>query len=405
MAAALFCASILASYANGMAAGWYAPLTTRQPTDELWTLLPQTVDQIAAVSISAADRGLLAVAGWLGVMLVTAEGLRSWGDVERLVKWITWFGAAVAAIGIVQFVTGINVVGYITIPGLRLNADLEGVGARSVLNRPSSTAVHPIEFGVVLACVFSFALHRMIFDWGKRGALVPAAFIFVGASMSVSRSAVLALSIGGLVLFLGWPSAWRMKALIYAPLAVVGLRLAVPGLVGTIISLFTNLGNDPSIDGRTSDYGVVLDLVGDHPLLGRGLYTFIPRNYRIIDNQWLGILVELGAIGFVACLAFLLMGFLCARSAVRRAVTARQRHLGLAISASIAGAAVSMVTYDAWGYPMHSGLVFMMLGFSGAVWRLSRQDRDHPEEPSTSARADEGAPSRTDRELVPSGSH
>jgi O-antigen ligase len=200
----------------------------------------------------------------------------------------------------------------------------------------------------------------------------------MGASLSVSRSAILAMAVTFIVLFLGWPGRWRLRALALAPLVVVALRVAVPGLVGTLLALFTNLGNDPSVSGRTSDYTVVLRLYADHPWLGRGLYTFLPRNYRILDNQWLTILIELGVVGLLVVAVFLLTAFLSALSAFRRAATARSRHLGLALAAAIAGAAVSMVTYDAWGFPLHAGLSFLMAGLSGAAWRLARADRAEP---------------------------
>ena len=141
---------------------------------------------------------------------------------------MTWLGAVVAAIGVAQFFTGIDVVSYIRIPGLSLNNELGGVFDRSVLNRVSSTAVHPIEFGVAMACLFPLALHRTIHLWGRRGALAPTVLIFVGAFLSVSRSAILVLAVIGLVLFLSWPVRWRLRALILAPVAVVGMRLAIP---------------------------------------------------------------------------------------------------------------------------------------------------------------------------------
>jgi hypothetical protein len=370
----LLAVAVLAAYANGTMSGWYAPLTTRQATDDVWTLMPPTVEQIAAASLSAADRGLLSMAGWLAVVLIAAEGLRSWRELEVLVSWITWLGAVVGAIGILQFATGFDLVRYVSVPGLSLNNELSGVLSRSVLRRVSSTAIHPIEFGVAMVCILPLALHRMIHEWGRRGALVPAGIILVSATLSVSRSAILALLVTLVVLFAGWPSAWRVRALLIAPLTIVALRLAVPGLVGTLISLFTNLRNDPSVSGRTSDYTVVLDLYADHPWLGRGLYTFLPRYYRILDNQWLTTLVELGAVGLATVLVFLLTAFLCARSGFRRAGTARSRHLSNAIASAVAAISVSMVTYDAWGFPMHTGLSFLMVGLSGAAWRLAHED-------------------------------
>ena len=102
----------------------------------------------------------------------------------------------------------------------------------------------------------------MIHRWGRPLAAVPALLIFVGCFMSVSRSAVIVVAVSFIVLLLGWPRRWRIRALLIMPFAVVGLRLAVPGLVGTLISLFKNVVNDPSVSGRTNDYGVVLDVAG-----------------------------------------------------------------------------------------------------------------------------------------------
>ncbi len=206
----------------------------------------------------------------MGIVLITAEGLRSWRDIELVGEWLVWLGAFVATIGIVQFTTGLNIAAFFDIPGLSANSDFGGVDSRSVLNRVSATAVHPIEYGVVLGGLLPLAVHRMIRRWSRPLAPCPAVVIFVGCFMSVSRSAVLVGRVAFVVLLLGWPARWRLNALLLTPFAVVGLRLAVPGLVGTLISLFKNLGNDPSISGRTSDYGVDLRRDRRQPALRQG---------------------------------------------------------------------------------------------------------------------------------------
>ncbi|MEI5672943.1 MULTISPECIES: O-antigen ligase family protein [unclassified Nocardioides] len=375
VAVGLLTAAVLAAYANGTASGWYAPPDIRQATDELWTLVPPTVADTTATMIKAADRGLLSFAGWMAVVLVAAEGLRSWRDLELVVSWLAWLGTLLAGVGLLQFVAGVDIARYIQIPGLSANSDFGAVLSRSALNRVSGTAVHPIEFGVVLACLFPLALHHSIHRWGHRGASLPVVLVFVGSTLSVSRSAVLVLAVTLVVLLLGWPARWRLRALMLAPFAVVGLRLAIPGLVGTIVSLFKNVGNDPSVSGRTDDYGVVFSLYGEHPWLGRGLFTFVPRHYRILDDQYLMILVELGAVGLAAVLLLIVTGFANGRRARRRARTARSRHLGLVLSASILGGAVGMVTFDAWGFPMAAGLSFLLVGLAGAAAQLAVEQR------------------------------
>src|SRR5680860_557050 len=124
----------------------------------------------------------------------------------------------------------------------------------------------------------------------------------------------------------------------------VALRLAIPGLLGTIVSLFTNFFNDPSISGRTQDYGVIFGVYADNPWFGRGLFTFVPRYYRILDNRYLMALVELGIIGLTAVIVFFVVGFFTARGAKRRATSADDRHIALALSASLVGLATSYAT-------------------------------------------------------------
>ncbi len=363
--------SILASYAAGSASGWWAPLTARERTSDVFSLVTPTVDAIAGAMNEAAFRGLISFAGWMGIVLLAADGLRTWRQLDVLVAWLAWLAALVAGIGVFQFFTGFNLAGLIKIPGLVANSQVGGTVERSVLNRVSSTAVHPIEFGVVMAALFPLALHYAIHTRTTRWAWLPA--ILTGASipMSVSRSAIVVAATAFILLMVGWPSRRRVQAVVILPLATVAMRVLIPGLVGTIRSLFTNFFNDPSVSGRTGDYGVVFSLYADHPWFGRGLFTFIPRYYRILDNQYLNNLVELGAVGLCAVLLFFLIGYFSARGARRRTVDEEHRHLALAISASIAGIAVGYVTFDAWAFPMAAGVTFLLIGMAGAAWNIS----------------------------------
>ena len=134
----LLTCTVLASYVSAMLQGWHAP---------------------ADVMVRAADRGLLSFAAWLGIVLMAAEGLRSWRDVELVVEWLAWLGTFVAALGIVQFFTGLDIAGFFVIPGLSANSEFGAVIGRSVLNRVSATAVHPIEYGVVLGALLPLLVH------------------------------------------------------------------------------------------------------------------------------------------------------------------------------------------------------------------------------------------------------
>lgn len=368
----LLALAVLTSYAVGMATGWYAPANIHQQTDEQWTLVQVQPDAMNEKIISAADRGLLSFMGWAGVVLLTCEGLRGWRDLKLIVTWLSRFGGFVAALGIIQYFTGFDIAALFTIPGLSANSEFGEVTTRSVINRVSSTAVHPIEFGVVMAALFFLSLHRSLFTRPSKLSWVPTILIGVALPMSVSRSAIIAIAIATIVIFAGWPSRWRFAGLLVLPFAVVGMKLLAPGLLGTIRSLFTNVSVDPSVTGRTQDYDAVLTVYANHPAFGQGLYTFLPRYYRILDNQMLMSLIELGAVGFTILIVFISTGYMLARGARRRSSDPRERDLSLAISGAIVGLVVSYFTFDAWGFPMVAGLTFLLIGMAGSASHASR---------------------------------
>jgi hypothetical protein len=361
--------AMLASYVAGHIVGWYQPADIHQRSDSNWRLV--TPPDLRDVMISAGDRGLLAMAGWLGIVLVAAEGLRSWKDLERLVTWIVRFAGVVATLGLLQYFTGINVAAYIQIPGLSTAVDFTTY-TRSVLNRVVATSGHPIEFGVVMATVLPLALHRSLHN-RNLGSWIPTGLIGLMVLMSVSRSAVLAMGAALLVLFLGWPTRWRLLALVAAPFIAVAGRAAFPGLLGTIRGLFTNIEGDPSVEGRTADYPVVMDVFAQNPLFGKGVYTWGTYYYRTLDNQVLVFLLEVGVIGLLALSALFATGFLSGVLSRRFTHDDRQRHLGLALSAGIAGICLSYLTFDTLGFAQAAGLTFLFVGMAGAALRLSRE--------------------------------
>lgn len=369
-AAAAMTVAVLVAYAYSMARGWYAPPGNRQKTDDLFDLVPSTAAQVRAAMMKAADRGLIAFFSWLGVCLMASDGLRRWSDIERCVRMLVTIAAGLAVVGILQYFTGLEITGFYRIPGLSQHTEFGVVYQRSVLRRVMATATHPIEFGVVIAAAFPFALHQAIYG-GLRRYWLAAGAIGFAAALSVSRSAVLVLGIALAVLWTGWPRRFRRKLYWGLPVAVIATRIAAPGVVGTLRSLFLSVGQDTSVSGRTEDYDVIFRVYAQSPWLGRGFYTFVPRYYRIVDNQLLVNLVELGLLGFAAFAVLAFVGFFSARGARRRALHDRHRHLCLCLSASIAGLVLSYATFDAFAYSMASGMTFLLYGLTGAAWRTS----------------------------------
>lgn len=368
----LFVSLVLLSYAAGHFYGWYQPADIHQRSDRLWA--QADVAQVTAIVSSAADRGLLNLAGWMGIVLITSEGIRSWQDLDRVITWIVRGATFVATLGVVQYFTGLNLAAFLSIPGLTALTDFGNALSRSDLNRIVATSAHPIELGVVMSAILPLALHRSLHA-EKRSAWVPTVLIGVASLMSVSRSAIVVAAVALVVLFIAWPWRWRLWALAIAPFAAVAARLALPGLLGTLRSLFTGLEHDPSIAGRTADYDLVFRLVAERPLLGQGMSTFVPMVYRTLDNQALGLLLQIGILGTGAFAALVVAGLIQAWAPARIGGSAEQRHLGVAVSASLIGIVSSYATFDAMGFRQVAGLTFLFIGLAGAVWYLARESR------------------------------
>lgn len=328
---------------------------------------------VLALEGRSADRYLLVLGSWLGVALVAADGLRDRRDIDRVVWTLVSLAVFTSVIGILQF-RGVDLTPWIRVPGLVYNADLVGLRQRGgpAFNRVYGTQQHYIEFGVILAMILPLAVHRALTAVGARRlrGWLAVALIAAAVPFSISRAGFLGLIVGFVVLSSVWPGTLKLKAYLVAALSLVAYRGAVPGVLGTIRSAFMNYENDPSIINRRADYSAVSSYVSDRPWLGRGPGTFVPEIYRVLDNQFLGTLIEQGALGVVA-LATLLTGTCVLARAVRaRGACETDAHLGQALLATILVAVVASFTFDSLAFPTFSGLLFVMIGLTGAAWRL-----------------------------------
>lgn len=329
---------------------------------------------IDGLEASAANRGALAFIGLIGVLLLTVDGITDRQRLDTFLRRLSIAGAGLALVGLLQFI-GIDVSGVFDLPLLNDHAGFQEVQDRSGLRRVSGTAGHPIEFGVVLAVVFPLAVHYAMYARRLRVlAWLPVLLIAMAIPMAVSRSGTLALAVTFGAMWLTWPIRRRITAAVVAVGLAGAMRFVIPGLLGTIKSLFTNLGNDDSVAGRTSDYEMVGRFLSDSPFVGRGVGTLLPDRYILLDNQYLGTLIEMGIIGTVLLVALFFVAFFCARGA-RRGADDETRSLGQALAGSVLATAITAGTFDLLGFTMVAGVTMLLLGCSGALWRLQRPVR------------------------------
>jgi polysaccharide biosynthesis protein PslJ len=333
------------------------------------------VHYVPAVELLASDRALIQLFAWGGVALLAAEGLR---DREELYRVLRVFVAAVAVmslIGLFQFRFGIDFAAHVNrIPGLHQNADLVSIQDRSGFRRPAGTATHPIEFGCVIGLTLPLALHLARFDLGRSAVRrwFPVTAIVIGIPVAVSRSAVLAALVAAIVTFIGLEPKLRPRALVVAAAFIVVTYATTPGLLGTLGGLFVNADDDSSISYRTNDYAIVGEFIQQSPWFGRGPGTFVAGPYIVLDNQYLLTSIEIGLVGLVVVIGYLLAAAFLGRGARHATKDPAARDLGQALAAASLASAVAAITFDAFSFLMFAGAVPLCLGVAGGLWKSTR---------------------------------
>jgi O-antigen ligase len=325
-----------------------------------------------AVEARGADRGLLNLMSWSGIAFVAADGIRSWDRLMVLLRRVVAGATCLAGAAVIEGSTHIALASMIRLPGLTTNSDVSHfLEARGSFHRAAATATHPIELGVVLALALPIALHFAVTERRARWK-VAAAVIVLGAAMTVSRSAIIGLGVGFVIVAVTWPRHRQLRALALLPAALLSLQIMAPAFLQEFGHLFTQFASDASINGRTSDYSVVARYVSSAPVAGRGFGTFSATRYRVLDNQYLGTAIEVGILGLLALILLFAVAIFTARGARRRSLDVGRRDIAQGLAASATVAMVLFATFDAFSFPMASGMTFLVVGVIGAAWRLSR---------------------------------
>ena len=177
--------------------------------------------------------------------------------------------------------------------------------------RVLGSSQHPIAMGVALVMLVPLAVYRA-FTTGGRLAWAAAALMVMGAMGTISRTAIVALAATALTMIVLKPR--QMKRM--WPAIIPGLLLvhvAMPGTLGTIRAAFfpksgliAQQSAAPVGSGRLATLKPALrkEFLPD-PLIGEGFGTRVTTadnavpvpNAPILDDEWLGILLETGAAG------------------------------------------------------------------------------------------------------------
>ena len=234
---------------------------------------------------------------------------------------------------------------------------------------PSVTAIHPTNggrptivgptaHGLALTGLLTIALPFAVLpllearSTGKRLLYLVVIGLILAAELATARKTAM---IAPLAMF-AVLAAYKRQLLRWAPLALIALvpivHFAAPGALGSGGDLLATGSSSNSTEGRLNDYSAVAPDILDNLVIGRGYGTLDPQNwrwYRILDNEYLGELVQVGIVGLLAYLAMVIAALTTAHGVIKRGGV--RAPPALAAAAGCAAFGVLSATYDATGFP------------------------------------------------------
>jgi O-antigen ligase len=155
----------------------------------------------------------------------------------------------------------------------------------------------------------------------------------------------------------------------------------MPGTLGTMKSMLNpsyvikeqSFDNGGGGTGRVADLGPALAKWSTQPFLGSGFGTRVAdpnakagSDQQILDDQWLGSLLEIGLCG-VAALLWLYGRAIRRLARIARSDTGPDGWLAASIGTSIVAFAVGMLTFDAFAFVQVTFFSFIMLALAAVV--------------------------------------
>jgi hypothetical protein len=253
---------------------------------------------------------LALLASYLVFFFVVASALRA-REVPRFAVLIVALGSIVAVATVAEYRLHYNV--FYALWGKLLpivkppDLDAPDSIGRLTVYGPTS---QPLELAALLAMVLPFAVMGAVDSPTRRRRLLYSLAIglLLAGGVATSRKTSLVAPAGAMLLLLAYrPRALARSLLGLAVVLGVVVHVTSPGALGSVLSQLEpgHVNGVLTTTDRTARYDAVAPDVMRHLLLGRGFASYDPHKYRILDNEYLGLLITTGAIGVAAYLAIL----------------------------------------------------------------------------------------------------
>jgi O-antigen ligase len=316
---------------------------------------------------------------YLLVVYFIVSVIRSRRDLDRMLALLVGGGTIVAITALIEWRTKTNLFGWYSHVVPFLHYVDEGVAqARGSGIRARASAQHPIALSAALVLLVPLAFY-LYQRHQRRIWLACMGLLALGALSTGSRTGTIML-MALVVSFLAIRPRESFRLLpMLIPMLIV-IQVVMPGTLGTMKSMLnpSYVVKEQSYDqgataGRAADLGPALDRWSQKPFLGAGFGTTVadpnaPKesDKQILDDQWLGSLLEIGAVGVFALLW--LYGRAIRRlTRLARSTTGADAWLATSLAAAVIAFAVGMLTFDAFAFIQATFFVFVVLAFAAVA--------------------------------------
>lgn len=314
---------------------------------------------------------------FFSVFVVTASALRP-GEARAFIPLIVGLGCVAALGSVWEYRTGYNVFyelggklihGGLDLPTVAIEKDATG---RIPVLGPT---IHPLAVAQLLAMVVPFAVVGGLYASTSRRKVfygVAMLILLAGVFATQRKTGPIVLAAGVLTVFIYRPRQ-MLRAAPAGILLLLAVPLVAPSALGSVRDQLQPGAATSTLSSRDrlSDYEAIGPEILNHPALGRGWQTYDPERYRVLDNEYLSILIGNGWLGLAAFALLLIAALAVCTRAIRTDDPARAPP-ALAAAGVVTMVAVASATFDTIAFAVVPYTFCLMLGLAAACAPPSR---------------------------------
>jgi polysaccharide biosynthesis protein PslJ len=291
-----------------------------------------------------------------GAFFVIAVSVIRPAEVPRLVKFMLGL-ASITAIGVlVEYRLGYNAFYNWTglvFPGTDPPPDIgtyDSIGRKTIVG-PGG---HPLAAAMMMSIALPFALVGAL-DAKERRTKVwhaLAAALMLAAAMATQRKTSFVVPVVSIAVLCAYRPRAMLRMLPWGLVLLIAIHGVAPGALGGVTDQLKPgaFSGVLTTQDRVDDYGAIKPEIAAHLMLGRGYESYDQIKYRILDNQYLTLIVNVGLLGILAYLGVIAAALWYAHRCTRSRDPARAR-VGIAAMATITGMLVGSALLDTLALP------------------------------------------------------